>query len=110
MGLYFFWISSRMYNMHFIKKVLSQRTELSIRKLAQKYDIGTSTIQNWIKGKFPQGTRNKGNSKLGINELTQDVIDYPDAYQSERAKRLGVSESCVWYNLKKLGITYKKKP
>ena len=97
-----------MYNMHFIKKVLSQRTKLSIRNLAEKYDIGTTTIQEWLKGNFPKGTRNKPNLKLDIEKLKQDVIDYPDAYQSERAERLGVSEACVWYNLKKLSITYKK--
>ena len=97
-----------MYNMHFIKKVLAQRPKLSIRKLAAKYDIGATTIQGWLKGNLPKGTRNKANVKLNLDKLKQDVIDYPDAYQSERAERLGVSEACVWANLKKLAITYKK--
>ena len=97
-----------MYNMHFIKRVLAQRSKLSIRKLAKKYEIGTTTIQEWIKGNFPTGKRNKPNTKLDIEKLKQDVADYPDAYQSERATRLKVSEGCIWYNLRKLSITYKK--
>jgi transposase len=99
-----------MYNLHFIKKVLKQRKSLSIQKLADKYDLSTRTIQNWIQGKLPQGKRNKPNSKLDQNKLLEDITQYPDAYQSERAERLGVSKSCIWKNLKKLNITYKKDP
>ena len=43
-----------------------------------------------------------------IDLLAQDVADYPDAYQYERAVRLGVSIRCVGYALKRLGVTYKK--
>ncbi len=98
-----------MYNLHFIKKVLKQRESLSIQKLAEKYDLSTRTIQNWIQGKLPAGKRNKPNTKLDINLLIEDVKQYPDAYQYERAERLKVSEACIWHNLKKLGISYKKK-
>jgi transcriptional antiterminator len=94
--------------MHFIKKVLKQRAELNIQKLADKYDLSTRTIQNWEQGKLPKGRRNKPNTKLNLEDLKQDVIDYPDAYQIERGQRLGVSKSCICYNLKKLSITYKK--
>ena len=97
-----------MYNMHFIKKVLAQRAEFSVQKLADKYDLSTRTIQNWEQGRLPKGKRNKPNTKLDMDKLKQDVLDYPDAYQSERAERLGVSDGCIWYNLKKLTITYKK--
>ena len=97
-----------MYNMHFIKKVLAQRAELSVQKLADKYDLSTRTIQNWEQGKLPKGKRNKSNTKLDMDKLKQDVLDYPDAYQSERAERLWVSDGCIWYNLKKLTIMYKK--
>jgi transposase len=57
---------------------------------------------------LPTGKRNKPNTKLNLSKLIEDVQQYPDAYQYERAERLGVSESCVWKNLKKLKITYKK--
>ena len=97
-----------MYSLQFIKKVLNQRNILSIQKLSDKYDISTRTIQNWIQGKLPKGKRNKPNTKLAIEALIEDVKQYPDSYQYERAERLGVSEACVWSNLKKLSISYKK--
>ncbi len=40
--------------------------------------------------------------------LKQDIVDYPDAYQYERAERLGVSQIGIWHALKRLGVTYKK--
>lgn len=97
-----------MYGFHFINKVLKQRKSLSIQKIAERYSISTRTIQNWIQGKLPKGKRNKPNTKLNKDLLLDDIKKYPDAYQYERAERLGVSEACVWSNLKKLGITYKK--
>jgi transposase len=36
------------------------------------------------------------------------VRDYPDAYQSERAKRPGVSEKGIGHALRRMSITYKK--
>lgn len=97
-----------MYNLTFIKKVLQKRKQYSIRKLAEKYDLSPQTIQNWERGKLPTGKRNRTNTKLNIDSLLEDVKEYPDSYQYERAERLGVSEACIWSNLKKLGITYKK--
>ena len=52
--------------------------------------------------------RNRPNKTLDKAALIQDIVDYPDAYQYERARRLKVSQMCIWYNLKKLNITYKK--
>ena len=43
-----------------------------------------------------------------MDALARDVEAYPDAYQYERAARLGVSVRCVGYALKRLGVTYKK--
>jgi transcriptional regulator with XRE-family HTH domain len=97
-----------MYNSHFIKKVLKLRKTLSISKLAAKFNISTRTIQNWEQGKLPKGKRNKPNKTLDKLLLIQDIEQYPDSYQYERAERLGVSQMCIWYNLKKLSITYKK--
>jgi transposase len=97
-----------MYSLDFINKVLKQRTAFSIKKLSEKYDISTRTIQNWIQGKLPQGKRNRPNTKLEINLLIENVKNYPDSYQYERAERLCVSEACIYDNLKRLNITYKK--
>lgn len=97
------------YSHHFIKKVLKLKSEgMSFLKLSSKFNISVRTIQEWLKGNLPKGTRNKPNTKLDLEKLKQDVIQYPDGYLKERAKRLGVSDYCISYNLKKLNITYKK--
>ena len=44
-----------------------------------------------------------------MQKLSEDVEDFPDAYQRERAERLGVSKSAIYYALKRLNITFKKK-
>ena len=40
--------------------------------------------------------------------LAKDVADNPDHYQYERAKTFGVSQSTIFYALKRLQISYKK--
>ena len=97
------------YSHYFIKKVLKLKSEgMSFLKLSSKFNISVRTIQEWLKGNLPKGTRNKPNTKLDLEKLKQDVIQYPDGYLKERAERLGVSDYCISYNLKKLNITYKK--
>lgn len=97
------------YSHHFIKKVLKLKSEgMSFLKLADKFDISVRSIQEWLKGNLPKGTRNKANTKLDIEKLKQDILDYPDGYLKERAERLGVSDHCISRNLKKIGVTYKK--
>ena len=49
-------------------------------------------------------TRNVTPYKLDPETLKAHVVAYPDAYQAERAKALGVSEYVVWYGLKRLGL------
>ena len=44
---------------------------------------------------------NKPNTKFDIENLEQDVLDYPDEYLKERAERLGISDHCISQNLKK---------
>ena len=62
-------------------------------------------------GGRPKGMSQDALEKVTIAEaLKLDVEQYSDAYQFERATRLGVSEYCVWYALKCLGVTYKKNP
>ena len=53
-------------------------------------------------------TRNKPATKLDMTQLAKDVEMTPDAYQWERAKRLGVAERTMGYGLQRLRISYKK--
>tara|TARA_B100002051_G_scaffold180256_1_gene170723 strand:+ start:224 stop:409 length:186 start_codon:yes stop_codon:yes gene_type:complete len=52
-------------------------------------------------------TRDKPATRLDMAQLARDVEQAPDAYQWERAKRLGVAERTIGYGLQRL-ISYKK--
>jgi hypothetical protein len=56
------------------------------------------------------GARKKKPTKISNEAILEDVNKYPDAYQSERALRLGVSKSGIYHALKRNKISYKKKP
>ena len=45
---------------------------------------------------------------LDLNALEKHVADFPDQTQAEHASHFGVSEFCIYYGLKTLGITRKK--
>ena len=55
-------------------------------------------------------TRDKPATRLDMAALAKDIEMSPDAYQWERAKRLGVAERTMGYGLQRLRISYKKKP
>ena len=45
-----------------------------------------------------------------MEALKVDITKYPDSYHYERARRLGVGIRTVGDALKRLKVTYKKKP
>ena len=56
----------------------------------------------------PKGWRKQRESKIDMKKLEEDVRNNPDAYQYERARRLGVSQTAVHFGLKRLGSHIKK--
>ena len=98
------------YSSDFRRKVLSVREEegLTIAQVAARFCVGIASVTRWIKNPEPQRTRNKPATKIDMEALARDVRDYPDAYQYERARRLGVSAKGVGHALRRMGITYKK--
>lgn len=98
------------YSVHFRKKVLAvkEKEQLSFSGISKKFNIGRNTIFSWTKKLHPQKHRDKKAIKIDRDKLVQDVKEYRDAYQYERAERLGVSRSGIQKALKKLRITYKK--
>ena len=97
------------YSLDMRKQVLKIRREegLSMAEVAERFGVGVASVMRWSKNIECVKKRNRS-SKIDKEALKQDVEQYPDAYQFERATRLGVSEYCVWYALKHMGITYKK--
>lgn len=100
------------YSIDFRQKVLAIRDKenLSMVEVAQRFGIGVRTVMRWTKRIVAIAKRHKPATKVNMDALRQDVEQYPDAYIYERAKRLGVSPSGIWYALKRLNITCKKNP
>ena len=99
------------YSLDFRQKVLSikESENLTFEAAASRFCIGKNTLYLWSKELRPKQGKSRPDIKLDKSKLLQDIKDYPDAYQYERAEKLGVSQSCICYALKKLDITYKKR-
>jgi transposase len=83
---------------------------LSMALVAKRFGISLKSVLRWSKNIEAKTTRHKPATKIDMDALKKDVETYPDAYQYERAGRLGVSEGCVFHALKRLGVSYKKNP
>jgi transposase len=81
---------------------------LSFEEAGRRFGVGKQTIYRWSKSIEPKLTRNKNPLKIDNACLRADVEKYPDAYQKERAQRLGVSRRGIGWALKRLGFSYKK--
>jgi transposase len=99
------------YPLKFRQHVLGvqEREGLTFEQTSQRFRIGKTSLVRWHKKVEPAKNRNKAPTKISMEALAEDVKRYPDAYQYERASRLGVSKNCVHYALKRLGITFKKR-
>ena len=87
---------------------IKEKKGLSFAKVAKRFGIGKQTVYYWTKRLLEKKKRNREPLKLCLEALKRDVEEHPDAYQYERAKRLGVSQNCIWRGLQRLGISYKK--
>lgn len=82
----------------------------SISKAAQIYQVGRATIYRWLSRDDLTPTRVKRrNRKLDWEALRKDVEQNPDTKLSERAKKFGVRTNAIFYALKEMKITRKKK-
>lgn len=98
------------HSLNFRIKVLSvkQKENLSFRKVAKRFDVGVASVMRWSKRLKPLSKRNKPATKIDMSALKKDIEENPDAYQSERAQRFGVTQNGIWHAMKRLGVTYKK--
>lgn len=100
------------YSLDFRRKVLAVRDKekLSLAKVSKRFCIGLNTVMRWSKTIEAKTTRKKPAIKIDMEALKRDLEAYPDAYQYERAIRLNVSKAAIWYALRRLKVTCKKKP
>lgn len=98
------------YSLDFRLHILAvkKKKNLSFAETAERFSVGIASIVRWSKKPAPQTTRNKPPVKINMDALQADILQYPDAYQYERAERLSVSPTGIWYALKRLNVTYKK--
>ena len=99
------------YSVDFRKKVLSirERDHLTLDEAAERFDVGRASLVRWRKQLEPKATRNRSCPKITDAALCADVAEYPDAYQYERADRLGVSASGIGKALRRCRISHKKR-
>jgi len=100
------------YSIDFRRRVLSikETEKLSFAEVSKRFKVGIASLVRWSKKIEPTIKRNKPATKINMEALKRDIEQYPDAYQYERAQRLGVSQKGIFAALKRLGVTYKKKP
>jgi len=98
------------YSLDFRRKVLSvrEREGLTIAEAATRFGVGIASVTRWLKRVEPQRTRYKPATKIDRIALARDVREHPDAYQAERARRLGVSEKGIGHALRRMNISCKK--
>ena len=98
------------YSIDFRRKVLEvkERDGLSFEQAAVLFGVGKSSVQRWKERLAPCRKRNKPATKIDMELLRRDVELNPDAYQYERAERLGCSQRGIGEALKRLSISRKK--
>ena len=103
-------ITGMTYSIDFRRKILEikERDGLSFEQAAVFFGVGKSSVQRWTERLEPCPSRNKPATKIDMEQLAQDVALYPDAYQYERAERLGCSQRGIGEALKRLSISRKK--
>ena len=98
------------YSLEFRKQVfkIKQKEKLTFEQTSDRFSIPIRTLFRWQHRIEPRKIRNKPATKVDMDLLAKDVKDNPDLYQYERAKKFGVSQSAIFYALKRLKISYKK--
>ena len=79
----------------------------------EAFNISAQTYYDWKK-KFEQGyfekkTKQTRRRKIDKEKLKLAIEEKPDAYLREIAEKFNCSEQAVFYALKRMNITYKKK-
>lgn len=98
------------YTKEFRQRVLAHKEKegLTYDETSKRFGVGRNTLFEWKRRIEPKATRDKPATKIDMDLLKRDVEDNPDRFQYERAEDYGVSQSAIYYALKRLNITRKK--
>ena len=81
---------------------------LSYKQTADRFKVGIATLIRWSKEPEPKRGKKRPWLKVDMHRLAQDLRDFPDAFQHERAQRLGVKTRTIGDALKRMGVSRKK--
>ena len=98
------------YSLDFRKQVfkVKQKEKLTFQEVSDRFGVPIRTLFRWQKRIIPKTKPNKPSTQLNMEALRKDVEDNPDHFQYERAKKFGVSQSAIYYALRRLKISCKK--
>jgi transposase len=85
------------------------------QKASQIFQIGTATIYRWVSQKKKKGTlepkrRAYAYKRIDDQKLIKYVEDNPDHFLFEIGKHFNLTPQAIFYALRRLKITRKKKP
>jgi transposase len=83
-------------------------------ELKEVFKITNKTYDDWKKlyeetGSYEKRKVERKPKKIDLSRLQKAIEEKPDAYLYELAEPFGCSEQAVFYALKKINITYKKR-
>ena len=87
---------------------IKEQEKMNLKEASERFKVGMASMARWMKRLEPKTHRHKPTRKIDMAALRHDIEKYPDAYQYERAKRLGVTPHGIWHALKRFGVSYKK--
>jgi len=98
------------YSLDFRRQVFKIKIKegLSFEQTSERFGINIRTLFRWQNRIVPKTTRDKPSTKIDMEALAKDVHENPDRYQYERAAVFGVSQSAIFYALRRLKISNKK--
>jgi transposase len=102
------------YGMDFKKRAVAYKQEgHTFKQLREAFGIPSETYYQWEKklknGYYEIKTERTRNRKIDKEDLKRSVALKPDAYLYESAQKYDCTDSAVFYALKKLKITLKKR-
>jgi len=103
------------YSIDFIQRAVSYKHEgHTLKQLREAFGIPAETYYDWkekLENGFDFGIKAKGQRKRKIDKaaLEQAVAETPDAFLWELAEQFNCTAAAVFYALKKLEITRKKR-
>ncbi len=85
------------------------------REASHLFQVGLATIYRWLTQKKERGhvqplRRKYAYKKVADELLKKHVEEYPDQFLSEIAQYFSVTPQAIFYALKRLKITRKKRP